>query len=134
MNKEKNVKYSPVSWKVWNTKLLSASISWTRVVNVRRLIQHEAVDSIRQEGGGHTVAGDVTDAHDEMLLVLEVHRRIVTADAICRSKIADDLDLPTPLIGWDHASVDELSNAKVQLKTPLSASARLGHTRFLLIY
>ena len=45
----------------------------TGMVNLRRLMQHEAIDTVCEEGRGHAVTGNVADADDDMLLVLEVH-------------------------------------------------------------
>ena len=107
----------------------------TGMVNVRRLTQHEAVDAIGQEGGSHTVTGDVTDAHDDMLVVLEVHRRIITPDAHRGSKIADDLDVPTPVVDRNHASVHEFRDLEIPFETPLSTSAHKHPlVRFVLVF
>ena len=105
----------------------------TGVVNEGRLIEHEAVDATREEGGGHTVTRDVTDANNDMLLVLEVHRRIIAPDADRRSKITDDLDVPAPLVGRNHAPVNELGDVQVPFKTFSTRARRHCHARFVQI-
>ena len=70
------------------------------------------------------MTGDVTDTHDDMLLVLKVHRRIIAADAYRWPKITDDFDVPTPLVGRNHASVDEFGDTKVPLTPQFCGSAR----------
>jgi len=62
------------------------------------------------------VAGDIANPYNDMLFILEVHRSIITADFNTGPKMAEDLDVPAPLIGREHAPLDDLGNAEIALK------------------